>query len=130
MRYTLLVGVTVVGGCDDLIFGKQAEPPLSQEGIAGVREIADGYCLGCHSAQSVQGQLDLETDVYGALVDVPSSSGQGVLVLPEDAAASIFYLKITNQQTSGSDMPPGSGGLPVEASDLVKRWIDDGAPEE
>jgi hypothetical protein len=49
---------------------------------------------------------------------------------PGSPDTSVFYLKITNQQATGTDMPPGTGGLPTEASDLVKRWIEDGAPEE
>jgi uncharacterized membrane protein len=125
-----LVLLLCVAGCDDLVFGPQAAPPLSQEGIEGVREIADGQCMGCHSAQAAFGQLDLQTDLYGALVGAPDSTGQGILVDPGSPDTSVFYLKITNQQATGTDMPPGTGGLPTEASDLVKRWIEDGAPEE
>jgi hypothetical protein len=131
MRDGLVLGLLLVtAGCDDLMFGEQPEPPLSTEGYAGVVEICDTYCLGCHSATAVFGQLDLETDPYAAMVDVQASNGQGLLIEPGSPDTSIFYQKITNTQTSGTDMPPGSGGLSVEATDIVKRWIEDGAPRE
>lgn len=129
MRAVLIGSLGVAAGCDDLVFGKLPEPPLSQEGLAGVEEVADTYCLGCHSATAVLGQLDLETDLYTAVVDVPASSGQGLLVEPGSPETSILYLKITNAQATGTDMPPGSGGLSVQATDIVKNWIADGAPD-
>jgi hypothetical protein len=123
-------GLGLLLGCDDLVFGPQEAPPLTQEGLAGVREVADTYCMGCHSAQAAFGQLDLETDLVGALVDAPASTGEGILVVPGDPAASIFYLKITAEQTSGTEMPPGTGGLATQATDIVEGWILDGAPAE
>ncbi len=126
-RWGVLLALSA--GCDDVIFGEQPLPPLSQEGWAGVTEVIDGYCLGCHSAQGAFGQLDLETDPYGALVGVTSSDGSSLLVDPGAPDSSLLYLKITGDQPAGGPMPPDVE-LSQEATDIVRDWIADGAPEQ
>ena len=134
MRPTVLfVLAGALGGCDDVLWGAGTEVPLSEEGYAGVQEIADAYCLACHSANAAQGQLDLQTDLHNAVVGVASSADPTwSLVVPGDPQGSLLFLKVTAQTPpgTGSDMPPGSGGVPEEAAQIIEDWIADGAPAQ
>ena len=128
------VALLALPGCDDYLFGEigagETEVP-EVEGFAGVREIVDARCLGCHSATSMLGGLDLETDLHASTVGVIGSYGLPVVLAgsPDD---SILFLKITDTHpdNTGTDMPPGSGGLPLVLTDIVQDWILDGAPAE
>lgn len=119
-------------GCDDFIFGGTVGPEIEQEGYAGVVAIADASCLACHSAAAAQGQLDLETNLHAATVEVPSGNAGFVLVVPGSPDESLLYLKVANQPPSGTgtEMPPGSGGLPEDQLAIVRGWIEDGAPDQ
>jgi mono/diheme cytochrome c family protein len=116
MRYAMLwLGLV---GCDDVLFGQadegEDEGP-SQDGYAGVVEIVTVNCYGCHSAAantSAGFNLDLETDLHASTVGV--AGGYGVpLVVPG---------------STGGTMPPG-GGLSDANTDVVRAWIEDGAPQ-
>jgi uncharacterized membrane protein len=118
-------------GCDDTLFeGAQEGPVEGTPGFAGVQAIVDAHCLGCHGAESALGDLDLETDLHGAIVGVTGDWGM-VIVEPGDLDNSLFYLKTTNQQgANGSDMPIGTGGLSQPENETIANWILDGAPAE
>jgi uncharacterized membrane protein len=130
-RILALSALLGFAGCDDTLFQAEGGEAVTTEGFAGVQAIVDSKCLGCHSAAGAPGayDLDLETDLHGAIVDVVGGYGV-VLVEPGDPAASMFFQKITNTQAdgNGSDMPIGSGGLPAEEAQIVEDWILDGAP--
>lgn len=135
MRWWIVFAVGAMG-CDDYIFGEQVvdrrDVPQS-EGLAGVQEIVAAQCLGCHSASQALGDLDLETDIPAATIEVIGSFNLPI-VLPGDPESSTLYRKITNTQDGqGSDMPPGSGGLAPALTDIVYDWIvslEDQAPTE
>lgn len=133
-RFFAWVGLgLLVAGCDDNLWGVGevlVEPP-SQEGYAGVIEISQDACLGCHSAGSALGGLDLETNFAAATVGVLGQYGL-LIVEPGNPDGSLLYLKMTNTQPGGvgTDMPPGSGGLDPALTDVVKAWIEDGAPAQ
>lgn len=131
MRRWMLGGLLLAAGCDDTIFGPQAVQPLTVEGWEGVQEVFDTYCLDCHGATAAFGQLDLETDPYGAIVSVPSSTGTLNLVEPGDPDQSLLYLKTMDMQPpgTGTKMPP-TGTLAAEATDILKNWIADGATQD
>ena len=133
MRYAMLwLGFT---GCDDVLFGQadegEDEGP-SQDGYAGVVEIATVNCYGCHSAAantSAGFNLDLETDLHASTVGL--AGGYGVpLVVPGSPEESMLYMKMigTNPDGTGGTMPPG-GGLSDANTDVVRAWIEDGAPQ-
>lgn len=132
MRPTVLfVLAGALGGCDDVLFDTGPEAELSEDGYAGVQQVATAYCLACHSATAVQGQLDLETDLHDAVVGVASSTDASwTLVEPGDPATSLLFLKITDQAPFGTDMPPASGGLEADAAQIIEDWILDGAPDQ
>lgn len=126
----------LAAGCDDTIWGEsgfEATEPPAQTGYAGVQEISQGRCEGCHNTAAAEGAggLDLSTDLHAATVGVIGLYGLP-LVTPGDPENSMFYLKMTDSQpeNTGTDMPPGSGGLPPILSDVVKDWILDGAPAQ
>ena len=123
--------VMLLGGCDDYIFGVVSAEDVDvpeQEGFLGVKEIIDDNCLGCHDANQALGGLDLETDLYGATVDVVGQYNLP-LVLPGDPERSMLYTKVTgtNPEYTGADMPPGSGGIAVPLAEVIYAWIADGA---
>jgi len=130
---TAIAALVLLVGCDDILFNAGEEVVTDAEGFAGVQAIVDTKCLGCHSAAGAPGayDLDLETDLHGAIVGVTGGYGV-VLVEPGDPGASMFFQKVTNTQDAGngSDMPIGSGGLPAEEAQIVEEWILDGAPLE
>ena len=119
-------------GCDDTIFeAPGGEVPTGVDGYEAVLAVADTHCLGCHSAASALGDLDLESDLHDATVAVEGFYGLPI-VDPGSLETSMLYLKIANQQGDGdgTEMPPGSGGLSAPEIDLVGDWILDGAPRE
>lgn len=135
-RAAWICGVAIVAaGCDDTIWSESAElaEPPSQDGFAGVQEISRDRCEGCHNPAGMEGAggLDLSTDLHAATVGVLGLYGLP-LVTPGDPENSMFYLKMTDAQpeNTGTDMPPGSGGLPTALSDVVEDWILDGAPAQ
>lgn len=130
-----ILGIACLAGCDDNLFGVSDGSSTSTPetpGYPGVVAIVASDCLLCHSAASSGTAgfgLDLETDLHGALVGVTGAYGVP-LVTPNDPDASLFYQKITgaNPDGTGGAMPPGSTGLGLGKTDLVRAWIDDGAP--
>jgi hypothetical protein len=134
MRRSLLalaLLVLPVTACDDTVFeGGEGAPVEGVEGIEGVLAIADTHCLGCHSAASALGGLDLETDLHSAVVGVTGDYGIPI-VDPGNLDTSMFYVKTTAQQGSdGTDMPPGTGGLSAPENEIIANWILDGAPNQ
>jgi len=129
----LLGSVALVAGCDDQVWGVARDVPIappSADGYEGVREIVSEHCLlSCHDAATQLGGLDLETDMAVDTVNVRGMFGL-LLVSPGAPENSMLYLKVTstNPQGTGSDMPPGSGGLPEVLTEVVEDWILDGAP--
>ena len=130
---TLIVALLGLTACDDYLFGVATNEPTelpSESGFAGVEQVVDAHCLGCHSPPQPLGGLDLETDLYGATVNVVGQYGLPI-VFPNDPESSMFYLKLANQNppNTGTDMPPGSGGLSPTLAAIVQDWILAGAPD-
>ncbi|MEN0067959.1 MAG: c-type cytochrome domain-containing protein [Myxococcota bacterium] len=125
MRASFVI-LVALAGCDDHIFGEQVVDPATMPqatGLEGVEQMVQTQCLGCHSKGQALGDLNLETDLVAATVDVIGSYNLPI-VLPGDPENSMFYRKITNTQDGqGSDMPPGSGGLAAGVTDIVYDWI-------
>src|SRR5688572_30619368 len=63
-------------------------------GWCAVRAMFAAACVGCHDAAQRQGDLDLETDPYGATVGVVSPDFGVVLVQPGDPDGSLLYRKM------------------------------------
>ena len=130
MRAACLM-LPLLGACDDTTFeASSSGGGTSESGYDGAVEIFTSNCLtGCHSATSMAGNLNLETDPCTAAVSVPSSFYPGNIIEPGDAAASVMWNKLsdTDSSTYGGVMPV-SGQLDQASIDVITTWIDDGAP--
>lgn len=105
----------LLSGCDDEEFnGRETVIPADQ---AEVLRIFDTECVSCHAGLDAAGGLDLSSDLCGRLFD-------GLLVVPEAPFASAVYLRLVSPS---APMPP-DGPLPAEHVDLIRRWIEQGAP--
>jgi mono/diheme cytochrome c family protein len=113
-------------GCDDDLLGA-TEEAVEGSGYEAVVEIINTNCVSCHSAAGASsfGNLDLETDPCGALVNMPASAYDGVLVQPGDHSSSVFWAKVDGSNY-GTVMPP-AGRMADGNVNIIAQWIDDGA---
>lgn len=80
---------------------------------------------------------DWPSQSHAAVFNVPASAagaceGQGIEVIPNDAAGSLMIQKMRAVQTCGGEMPLGGGQqtIPNAVIDVVEQWIDMGAPND
>src|SRR5437870_9535387 len=94
-----------------------AQAPLAEK----ARAILDRNCRACHAASQVSG-LDLRQR------DTMLKGGKrGPAVIPGNAERSPLYQAAAHN--ADLKMPPGSKGpLPAEELEVLKLWIDQGAP--
>jgi hypothetical protein len=89
-------------------------------------------CVTCHTNQgrNPTAQLNLFSDPYTALVNVPSRQRQGaVLVIPGDPESSYLVRKLEGRDINNVRMP--QNGPPYLTSNqilIIRRWIEIGAP--
>lgn len=105
-----------------LMPARSAEP--SAEGLkhaARVREIFEAKCLDCHGPE-----LPRPKGKFGYVLDLKRVAGNADWVTRGDGANSELYLMVLNNDMPGEDanVPP----LTEEEKEIVKRWIDLGAP--
>jgi hypothetical protein len=87
---------------------------------------------GCHNSGSQASGLDLSAGAaYGNIVDVASAQQPSLdRIEPDEPSESYLYLKVTGDSSiSGSRMPLGRPALSGELIDLLRDWIEDGAPD-
>lgn len=87
-----------------------------------VKPILRDKCLSCHNTNKKSSDLDLSS--YSSLMQGGAS---GASVEVGDSGASYLYSLISHQ--SEPFMPPNADKLPDASLELVKKWIDAGAPE-
>jgi len=88
---------------------------------------------GCHGGSSPAMGLDLSSGVaYDMIVDVASAQQPSKdRIEPNDPEASYLYLKVIGDSSiTGSQMPRGSGPLSQDLMDLIRDWIERGAPND
>jgi len=88
---------------------------------------------GCHAGSSPAQGLDLTAGAaYTNIVDVASSQQPSLdRIEPDEPDASYLYLKIIDDSSiSGSRMPRGAPALAQELIDLLRDWIERGAPND
>lgn len=85
-----------------------------------VQPIFKTYCIGCHGpTQQMNGfRLDRRSDAM--------RGGTIAVIGPGNSAGSRLYLRLIGDQF-GLRMPP-TGPLPQEKIDIIKAWINEGAP--
>ena len=82
-----------------------------------VRPILEKHCAGCHQGAAAQASLDIRT--FSALRKGGTS---GPAITPGKSSESLLYKRVAAGQ-----MPPG-GALPKAAVEILREWIDGGAP--
>ncbi len=124
-------------GCDTSISDSEWEEEVTFSQVQGLL-ISRGCTEGsCHSGDNPAGGLALGSDeAYAALVNQPCNMPGAVelglnLVTPGEPDESFLYVKLTMQhadESFGLPMPMYGDGLSVAETELVRRWIESGAP--
>ncbi|MEO8636065.1 MAG: hypothetical protein ABI587_12380 [Gemmatimonadales bacterium] len=92
-----------------------------------VQPIYTTSCAGCHPALSAP-NLGAGSS-FAATVGVTSGCGVLVYVVASNSATSYLYQKLINAiPACGSRMPPGPTALPASTTNIIRDWIDNGAP--
>jgi mono/diheme cytochrome c family protein len=119
-RFAPLAIVAIVA----LTWGTRARGDETPVGYyADVKPILAAHCLKCHGGEAAKGglRLDSREGVLGG-----GDSGEAAIV-PEDSAHSELLLRVTSRD--GDDqMPPKGARLSEREVDVLRRWIDGGAP--
>lgn len=115
--------------------GPRADGGASAESVpfTEVYRTVLGGCTGCHAGIVARfNGLDMGTQAtaYANLVGVRASGSCAgkILVVAGSASTSLLYEKVTNP-SCGSLMPQNSPPLPQASIDMLKTWIDEGAPD-
>ena len=87
-----------------------------------VKPILRDKCLTCHNTNKKSSDLDLSS--YSSMMQGGAS---GASVQPGDSGASYMYSLMSHQ--SEPFMPPNADKLPDETLEIVRKWIEGGAPE-
>jgi len=89
--------------------------------VTQIQPILADRCISCHGPRKSKGRLRLDSaDGVFRLDDI---------VIPGDAEESEFYYRIVLPEEDEDRMPGGKGGpLTAEQIELVRLWIDEGAP--
>jgi len=86
---------------------------------------------GCHGDGTVQFGLRLDPGFSaGNLIDVASPQDPTLIrVIPGNSNSSFLIQKLEGTQTVGMRMPAFSPPLPQSTIDVIRQWIQDGAPQ-
>lgn len=113
----LMLMLSLTGCYYDEVIEIAPLPPGTEVSFADdIQPIFTQNCIACHGG-SISPDLR-EGNSYDAIVN-------GVFIVPNDIDASVLYQRLIG---NGNIMPPGN---PLATTDinLVKSWIEDGAPE-
>ncbi len=87
-----------------------------------LQPIFETNCSGCHAANVMMGSLNLDT--WAAMM---KGGNQGTIVVPGKSAESRLYLMVARKISPG--MPLSGKTLADGEIDLIRRYIDSGAPQ-
>jgi hypothetical protein len=83
----------------------------------------------CHGAAQREQNLDLQSNVHANLVNRPSTQVNLPLVAPGNPDGSYLMHKIEGRAgIVGVRMPQGMTPLTAAQIDAIRRWIQNGAP--
>ena len=138
--FSIIVAACAASACDESLKDVAGPSPNLQPTFSSIKsEILSTTdsagrtaCITCHTNQGrnpPQG-LNLLSDPYTALVNVPSRERQGaILVIPGDPESSYLIRKLEGRDINLARMP--QNGPPYLTSgqiDIIRRWIELGAP--
>ena len=86
---------------------------------------------GCHGGAGAQQGLRLDPGFSaGNLINVPSPRDSNLIrVVPGNPDASFLIQKLDGTQTLGDRMPDGGPYLTTATVNVIRQWIQDGAPQ-
>lgn len=87
-----------------------------------IQEIFMDACAACHDSDDSKGGLDLST-----FASTRAGGASGTTIIPGDVERSRLYLLVTHQEKPA--MPKGEPKLGRDKLELIRRWIQAGAPE-
>jgi hypothetical protein len=132
--HSIFVGALVVGGVALLVLAADdGGKPTAQAGLIrfnrDIRPILAENCLACHgpdpAARKAGMRLDLEEGLFG------ERKKGGRAVVKGDLKSSLMYRRIMTTDEDDLMPPPDSHKkLTPEQKDLIRRWIEQGAPWE
>jgi len=105
--------------------GGQVTPP-SDGGCDPVIDIFPVGCAtsACHSAQSQQGSLDLQSaGLPQRLVNQTAHGGPGLLIDKQNPAQSVILLKLMAPPPFGFQMPLGAPPLSPDEVACIQAWV-------
>ncbi|MGC9946436.1 MAG: c-type cytochrome domain-containing protein [Bryobacteraceae bacterium] len=89
--------------------------------VKDVAPIFAANCAGCHAANVTMGTLDLDT-----FAGLQKGGHSGLAIVPGKSDESLLYLRITGKVAPS--MPLNGKKLAEAEIDIVRKWIDAGAP--
>jgi formylglycine-generating enzyme required for sulfatase activity len=102
----------VAGAAEPVDFTRQVKP------------ILESACIGCHGAEKVKGGLHLDTRAAAL-----KGGEKGPALTPGKSDKSPLYTSTLLPEDDEAVMPPANNArLTQEQTDVLKRWIDQGAP--
>lgn len=85
-------------------------------------------CVSCHGSNRREANLDLQNNARANLVGRGSSQTSMSLVAAGNPDSSYLINKLEGRAISGSRMPQGGPFLATEDVTIIRRWIQNGAP--
>ena len=125
---TALLSLVTCGG------GDNAPPAGLQPTLASIQDnVFTVTCAvsGCHGGLGAQQGLRLDPGFSaGNLINVHSPQDSNLIrVVPGDPDASFLIQKLQGTQTVGARMPDGGPYLTTATVNVIRQWIQDGAPQ-
>ena len=126
--------VAVHARCDDVT----ATTDTVTVSLSGqIQSLFDTHCVVCHQYGAEQAGLNLEDGAsYDNLVNVASTQSPLMRVVPHKPAESYLMLKLlgTHREAGGEGVrmplaPPGIRALSDRETEMVRTWIEQGAPD-
>ncbi|MXZ71370.1 MAG: hypothetical protein F4Z04_07685 [Acidobacteria bacterium] len=93
------------------------------------RNVFSPTCVSCHGDSDAEAGLNLEEGrSFDSLVNVSSTQVALDLVEPNDAENSYLIHKLEDRPSIEGDRMPPNDPLSSDDIDVIKQWIDEGAP--
>lgn len=117
LRTTMTILLLCLTGCYyDTIFEEQISSDEIVSFSVDIQPIFINNCIACHPVLEANPDLT-KGNSYNSITN-------GIYIVPDSLDASLLYQRLLANPTV---MPP-SGALPTSDINLVKRWIEQGAP--
>src|SRR5690606_38863400 len=116
---TLLTATLLLLGLSLRAPGEEKPKINYKEHVAGIFQ---SKCNACHNGEKKKGGLALDS-----YTGVMQGGGSGTVVEPGDPDNGRLYLLVAHQEEPA--MPPNSPPIPDADLNIIKSWIEAGAPE-